>query len=157
MPEGVHLTDRGLFRVWSREVARFGDTDRQGHVNNAVFATFCESGRVAFLHPEEGPLAPPGHAFVIARLALDFRAELHWRDVVEIGTGVLGLGRSSFTLGQGLFRGENCVATAECVMVLTDARTRRPTPLPGGLRAHLEGFAIAPASARLREGVERFV
>jgi acyl-CoA thioester hydrolase len=31
---------------WARDVLRYADTDRQGHVNNAVFATFLESGRV---------------------------------------------------------------------------------------------------------------
>ena len=46
------LTDRGIFRFWSREVCRYGDTDRQGHVNNAAFATFCETGRVLFLYPD---------------------------------------------------------------------------------------------------------
>lgn len=130
------LTDRAIFRFWSREVCRYGDTDRQGHVNNAAFATFCETGRVLFLYPDE-PLAPPGCAFVIARLELDFRAELRWRDVVEIGTVVLALGRSSFTLGQGLFAGNACVATARSVLVLMDEATRRAASLPEDLRTRL--------------------
>ena len=74
---------------------------------------------------------------MIARLELDFRAELGWRDVVEIGTVVLGVGRSSFTLGQGLFADARCVATARSVLVLIDETTRRATPLPEGLRARL--------------------
>ena len=32
------------------ENIRYGDTDRQGHVNNAVYATYFESGRVDLLH-----------------------------------------------------------------------------------------------------------
>ncbi len=32
---------------------RYGDTDRQGHVNNAVFATFLETGRVEMLFARE--------------------------------------------------------------------------------------------------------
>ncbi len=67
------LADRSSYRFWTDERARYSDTDRQGHVNNAVFATFCESGRVAFLYGNGG-LAPPGYGFVIARLELDFRA-----------------------------------------------------------------------------------
>jgi len=69
---------RGLrFRTF--DTVRYGDTDRQGHVNNAAFATFCETGRVNFLFLAGHPLAPPGTSFVIARVAIDFRAELTGR------------------------------------------------------------------------------
>ena len=82
---------------------RFADLDRQGHVNNAVFATFSEVGRVAFMYDPERPLVSEGRSFVIARLLIDFRAELFWPGTVDIGTGVVRVGRSSFTLAQGLF------------------------------------------------------
>lgn len=109
---------------------RYADTDRQGHVNNAAFATFCETGRVEFLFDPERPLYPPGAAFVIARLALDLRAEVRWPGTVDIGTRVEQIGRSSLTLKQALFQGERLVATAETVIVLMDEETRRSTPLP---------------------------
>ena len=37
------------FVALSREKLRYSDTDRQGHVNNAVFSTFLETGRVELL------------------------------------------------------------------------------------------------------------
>ena len=43
---GPALSD---FPFHTREKLRYGDTDRQGHVNNAVFATFFETGRVDML------------------------------------------------------------------------------------------------------------
>lgn len=137
------LTDRTLYSQWSRDVLRFGDTDRQSHVNNASFATFCETGRVAFLCDPSAPLAPEGCQFVIARLVLDFRGEIMWPGSVDIGSGLLSIGRSSFSLGQGLYVGERCVATAETVIVLTDERTRRSTPLPDVVRAKLSTMVIA--------------
>jgi len=145
MPDPAQLTERASFRAWTRETARFADTDRLGHVNNAVFATFCESGRVSFLYDASKPLAPPGAVFVIARLALDFRAELHWRDQVDIGTAVLAMRRRSFTLGQGLFCRDACVAAAESVMVLMDEATRRAIELPDRLRADLAAY-LAPGA-----------
>ena len=33
------------FPLRTRDKLRYADTDRQGHVNNAVFATFLETGR----------------------------------------------------------------------------------------------------------------
>ncbi len=141
----TRLSARATYRQWAQDKLRYADTDRQGHINNAVFATFLESGRVSFLYDPEAPLAPPGCEFVIARLAIDFLAELHWPGVVDIGSAVLAIGRSSITIGQGVFSGDGCVATAETVIVLTDATTRRSTPLPEALRARLAALTIADA------------
>ncbi len=112
------------------ETIRYADTDRQGHVNNAVFATLCETGRVAFLYDPAQPLAPDGASFVIARLTIDFRAEIRWPGEVEIGTRIQSIGRSSMVLAQGLFQNGRCAATAETVIVLMDETTRRSRPLP---------------------------
>jgi acyl-CoA thioester hydrolase len=125
------------------ETIRYADTDRQGHVNNAIFATFFESGRVAFLYDPEKPLAPNGSSFVIARLVLDFRAEIHWPGSVAIGTRVASIGRSSFTLAQGIFQKERCVATAETVIVLMDETTRKSTPLTEEIVEKLQRFTGA--------------
>lgn len=136
------LTDRRLFPSWARDILRYGDTDRQGHVNNVAFATFCETGRVAMLYDWQNPMAPPGCSFVIARLILDFRGEIFWPGKVDIGTGVLSIGNSSFTLAQGVFVEERCVATSEAVIVLTDESTRRSTPLPQSVRDRLARLAL---------------
>jgi len=137
------LTDRAAFTLWTHDKLRYADTDRQGHVNNAKFATFLETGRVSFLYDPAAPLAPPGCEFVIARLTIDFRAELRWPGEVDIGSVIRTVGRSSATIGQGLFVGNQCVAAAETVIVLTDTTTRRSTPMPDALRARLA--ALIPA------------
>jgi acyl-CoA thioester hydrolase len=121
---------------------RYADLDRQGHVNNAVFATYSEIGRVAFLHDPARPLAVAGTSFVIARIEIDFLAELHWPGTVEIGTGVTRIGRSAFGLTQGLFSGRRAVAAVENVVVMTDGETRRSTPLPERTVALLEGLRL---------------
>jgi acyl-CoA thioester hydrolase len=122
---------------------RYGDTDRQGHINNAVFVTFLETGRVAAIHDPEGPLASPGCSFVIARVALDFRAELFWPGKVEIGTGVKAVGRSSVTFAQAIFQNGKCAAIAESVVVHVDGATHRSTPLGDAARARLDAMRIA--------------
>ena len=139
-------TERAAYSIWTSDTLRYGDTDRQGHVNNAVFATFCESGRVSFLYDEKLDLRGPDANFVIVRLELDFRAELFYPGTVDIGTRVLSIGRSSFRLGQGIFKGDLCAATAECVMVLVDDKTRRAMPLRPQLRRWLEARLHPSAS-----------
>ena len=76
------------------ETLRFADTDRHGHITNSVFAVCCQTGRVAFLEDPAHPIAPPGTQFVLARLDIEFRRELHWPGIVDIGTRVARIGRS---------------------------------------------------------------
>lgn len=141
-------THRALENYPSRISAdiRYSDLDRQGHVNNAVFATFSEVGRVAFMYDPERPLAVEGRSFVIARLLIDFRAELFWPGTVDIGTGVLKIGRSSFTLAQGLFNDGRLVATTEAIIVMVDKETRRSTPLPPQTLDILQGLMLTDLS-----------
>ncbi len=121
----------------AREKLRYGDTDRQGHVNNAVFATFLETGRVELLLNDETDLCGPNGAFVLARLLLDYRKEMTWPGEIEIGTNVASVGRSSLRISQALFQKDVCVATAESIVVLTDVTTRRSKPFSDEARAFL--------------------
>ena len=92
------------------------------------------------------PLASEGRSFVIARLLIDFRAELFWPGTVEIGTGVVRVGRSSFTLAQGMFSEGRPVATTEATIVMVDKETRRSTPLPPKTLDVLQSLVLADAS-----------
>jgi acyl-CoA thioester hydrolase len=122
-------TARSSYKIWTYDKLRYGDTDRQGHVNNAVYSTFFETGRVAFLYDKDLALAAPGCEFVVARLVIDFHAELFFPGNVDIGTRVLRIGRSSFTVGQGVFMADLCAATAEIVAVQMNTETRRSATL----------------------------
>lgn len=111
------------------EKLRYADTDRQGHVNNAIFSTMLETGRVELLYSSQPSLCAPGCTFVIASLQLDFLGEINWPGTVEIGTGVLSVGRSSVTMKQALFQEGACRATARTVIVQMDESSRKSSPL----------------------------
>jgi len=116
---------------------RYADTDRQGHVNNSVFSTALETGRVELLYAPDAGIVETNKSFVIARLELDFRGELTWPGEVAIGTRVEAVGRTSFTLVQALFQRERCVAVARTVIVQVDDETRRATSLSAAAAARL--------------------
>ena len=117
------------FPAHAYDKLRYADTDRQGHVNNSVFSTALETGRVELFHAPDTGIVEAGKSFVIARLELDFRGELTWPGQVAIGTGVESVGRTSITLTQGLFQHDRCVALARTVIVQVDDDTHRATPL----------------------------
>ena len=108
---------------------RFADLDPNQHVNNAVYATYFETGRVTLVKDRSFGLMPDGLAWILVRLDIHFRAELRWPGTIELGLGVAKLGRTSTSLEQVVFSGGRCVASAQAVTVLIDERTRKPTPL----------------------------
>ncbi|MCB8837633.1 thioesterase family protein [Aurantimonas sp. VKM B-3413] len=124
----------------STDKLRFSDTDRQGHVNNAVFATFLETGRVEILYDSGSPIAAEAGEFVIARLGLEFRAEIRWPGSVTIGTRVAAVGRSSVTLSQAIFQDGRCAALAETVIVQIDRQSRRALALSPQAAERLRGL-----------------
>ena len=111
------------------EKLRYSDTDRQGHVNNAIFSTILETGRTEFLLAPDAPFHEAGCAFVIARLQVDYLGEIQWPGRVEVGTRIHAIGRSSMTLDQGLFQNERPVAFAQTVIVQMNETTRRSQAL----------------------------
>lgn len=119
------------------EIVRYGDLDPQNYVNNAVFATFFESGRVTLFRDPANGLLVPGANFVLARSEIDFLRELRWPGTIEIGTGIAAIGRSSYTVAQAIFRDGLCAATGRATIVLIDDASRRPRPLPDDAVARL--------------------
>jgi acyl-CoA thioester hydrolase len=116
---------------------RFADLDPNQHVNNAVYATYFETGRVTLMKDRSFGLMPPGLAWILVRLDIHFRAELRWPGVIEMGLGVAKLGRTSATFDQVVFSEGRCVASGRSITVLIDETTRKPTPLTEDIIANL--------------------
>jgi acyl-CoA thioester hydrolase len=108
---------------------RFADLDPNAHVNNAVYATYFETGRVTLMKDRSYGLMPEGLAWIMVRLDIHFRAELRWPGVIEMGLGVSKFGRTSVTFDQVVFSQGQCVASAQSVTVLINETTRKPTAL----------------------------
>ena len=123
------------------DIIRFGDLDPQGHVNQAVFLTYFESGRVAMFRDQDLGIGVPGVTFVMVRMEVDYMKELRWPGTIEIGTGVAEFGRSSFKVGAG---------------DLPRRRLRCDRPRHAGLhgRQDAQGDAAAGRGHRAAEQVE---
>jgi acyl-CoA thioester hydrolase len=127
------MTERGNYPYFHREQVRFSDTDMIGHVNNVAYAAMVESGRIAYIQG-----VAPGLYMVMARIEIDYRAELHYPAAIDVGCMILRVGRSSLVVGNGVFHGDLCGATAVTTLVMIDKNTRRSTPIPAEARAALE-------------------
>lgn len=112
------------------DTIRYGDLDSQGHVNNAVFSTYFETGRLTMLWNADLGIAIAGATYVLVRTEIDFLQELHWPGAVTIGTAVAEFGRSSFTVMQAIFHNGTCAASGRATLVMLDSTSRRAQPLP---------------------------
>ena len=141
----MQLTD---FPFVTTDKVRYNDTDRQGHVNNAVFATYMELARVEVLHHPDLGLREDGASLVLARLVIDFRAEIHFPGEVQIGTRVGKVGRSSIAFENAIFQYGQLCGYGEAVVVLVDGSTKRSRPISDASRARLERYVAQGAAAQ---------
>jgi len=114
---------------------RFGDTDKLGHINNAVYASYAELGRLAFLQE----LGIEAATLILARLTIDFRRQVRLGDRCAIQTRVSRLGNTSFGLEQTLYANDEVAAEFEAVLVWFDYESQRPGPIPADVRDVLAG------------------
>lgn len=108
---------------------RFADLDPNQHVNNAVYASYFETSRVMLVKDVGNGLMPAGYSWVLVRLDIHFRAELHWPNPIEFGLGVIKLGRTSAAYSQVVFSNGRCIASAVATTVMVDHQSRKPSPL----------------------------
>jgi acyl-CoA thioester hydrolase len=108
-----------------------------GHVNNAVFLTYVESARFAFLkHLGVAPKLEDMN-LVVARIEIDFRAPVRLGDEVEISARVSRFGEKSFDVDHELRVEGRIVAEAKTVLVTYDYSKREAVPIPDAWREKL--------------------
>jgi acyl-CoA thioester hydrolase len=141
----IDLTRRESFRHWSPVTIRFSDQDSLAHVNNVALAQYFEVGRTAFVYDMIRAAACERQIeFILARLVIDFKRELHYPGAVEVGSRLTRLGTKSLTTGYGIFKGDACIATSDAVNVFYDMAARRSTEPPASVRALLERELESP-------------
>lgn len=117
---------------------RFADTDAMGHLNNAVYLTYCEMARIRYWSDVTGePLAARHHgaeSLILAEARITYRAQVFHTDVVTVETRATRIGRSSFVLEHRLTACEpggasRLVAVSDSVMVRYDYTVGRAAEL----------------------------
>lgn len=128
---------------------RFADTDAMGHVNNAVYLTYCEMARIRYWSDVTGePLAARHHgaeSLILAEARITYRAQVFHTDVVTVETRATRIGRSSFVLEHRLTAREpggepRLVALSESILVRYDYTVSQPAELDERFVDAMEAF-----------------
>lgn len=109
---------------------RFQDLDPLGHINNVAMAALFENGRVRFNRNLGLERRQPGERWLIASVSIDYVAEAHFPDPVEVMSGIGRIGSSSWDIYSAAFQQGVCVATCVSTLVLTDKAGPKPIPDP---------------------------
>jgi acyl-CoA thioester hydrolase len=120
-----------------RERVRFRDLDALGHVNNAVFLTYIESARVAFLVDLGAATSLEDMSIIVARIEIDFRAPVGFGDEVEVAVRASRFGDKSFDLEYELRVAGKVVAEAKSVLVGFDYEKGETVAIPDEWRERL--------------------
>ena len=102
---------------------RWRDMDAYGHVNNAVYLTYLEECRDAWVQKVLGGVADTWD-FVLARVGIDYRAQLTQDDgELTVRCAIASYGRSSIHTSEQILKSDGTVsATAEAVIVPRDPK-----------------------------------
>ena len=136
------LARRDSYAVFTPILVRIRDLDQQAHVNNSVIAAYLEEGRYRLLNftvRRQLPRDAVG-GFVVAEQTIRYLKEIRETGELTVGTRVDRIGNSSFAMGQGIFSGDTCMASALLTMVHIGRESRRGERLSEPFRAALEAY-----------------
>src|SRR4029078_635868 len=89
---------RAAFRFQHTIAVRFHDFELLGHVNNAVYLTFCEAARFAYLEAVTGDLHQSDLNLILAHISIDYRRPIGWGEAAQIAARTVAVGTKSFTM-----------------------------------------------------------
>lgn len=122
---------------------RFRDIDSMGHVNNAVFMTYFEEGRKAFLHKVLNIVDPADYPFILARLSCDYLRPIKLGDEVSLQLWIGEIGEKSFTFKYAIVDredGHKVYGKGQSVMVCFDYRKNRSTRIPAEFQERISPY-----------------
>jgi acyl-CoA thioester hydrolase len=134
---------RSAYRAFRTIGTRWMDNDAYGHVNNVVYYSWFDT--VVNAHLIENGALDIQHGAVIGLVVethCNYFSSIEFPQNVDAGLRVAHVGRSSVRYEVGLFaQGETLTAAkGHFIHVYVDRATRKPTQLPGALKAVLEAL-----------------
>ena len=134
--DAFRVADPERFRV---EVEiRYSDLDPNEHVNHARYLIYLEEARLAFrrlLDREAG--LPDQVTWPIAELTIRYLRSAVYPGSLTVELAPIHVGRTSFTLGYGIFDREGCVAVASNRSVCVDRANGQKVAIPASVAARL--------------------
>lgn len=135
---------RDQFRYWKTIEVRWGDMDAQGHVNNTVYFTYCESARVELLRKIgfKGKQAGLAEGPTLVHASCDFKRQVMYPAKLDVGLRVERTGERSFKITYGIFfhGSDEISAVATSINAWANYAEGRSVKLPEEIRSALAEY-----------------
>ncbi len=134
--DAFQTSDPDRFRIETE--IRYSDLDPNDHVNHARYLIYLEEARLAFRRSLDQEFGLPENViFPLAELTIRYRRSASYPGTLTVELAPTHVGRTSFTLGYGIFDRNGCVVVATQRSVCVDRTTGRPVPIQDNVAAHL--------------------
>jgi acyl-CoA thioester hydrolase len=133
------------YRYFVPITTRWMDNDTYGHINNVVYYSYFDSAANLFLIREGGlEIETAPIIAVVVESQCNYHEALAYPVALKAGVRVDKLGARSVTYGIGIFKeaGDVAAAHGHFVHVFVDRQTRRPAPIPEGIRGALQRIRV---------------
>ena len=132
----IEIVKRSDFKSFFDMKTRWKDMDALGHINNATFLTYLESGRIELVKKWDFKKPP----FIQASTKIDYLRQLSHPASVQIGQKISRVGHKSFDILTGIFEEgeEKPVAQAVTTLVGFDYESQKTVSVPEVIRQALE-------------------
>jgi acyl-CoA thioester hydrolase len=125
-------------RFATTTAVRYEDLDINGHVNHARYLAYLEECRLALRrHLDTALSLPEALGWAIGAINIRYHRTVLYPATVRVETQPIQVGRTSFTLGYGLYDDAHCAVTASSRSVCLDRATGQPVALPEALADEL--------------------
>ncbi len=135
---------RDQFRYWKTIEVRWGDMDAQGHVNNTVYFTYCESARVELLRKIgfKGKQAGLTEGPTLVHASCDFKRQVIYPAKLDVGLRVDRISQRSFKMVYGIFfhGTDDICAVATSINAWANYAESRSVELPEEIRSALAEY-----------------
>lgn len=123
-----HVADHRRFTITAE--IRYADLDPNDHVNHARYLIYLEECRLAFRRLLDRELGLPEQVtWPIAELTIRYIRSAAYPGSLRVELAPIHVGRTSFTLGYGIFDTAGCVAVALNRSVCVDRESGGKVPL----------------------------
>lgn len=125
--------------MWTNTLQpRFSETDALGHVNNAVLPVWFEEARTPIFKLFSPGMDITDWHLIVAKIDVEFLAEIFYGKAVEIRTYLNKIGNSSMVVGHEAWQEGKIVSKGTAILVHFDHKAKVSKTIPETVRSTLE-------------------
>jgi acyl-CoA thioester hydrolase len=111
---------------------RFNDVDKFGHINNTVYLTYYDLGKLEYFSESCPAINAEEYGIIIAHIEIDFLSQILASSTIAVQTAVTEIGHKSMTLVQQVIDRNSNEVKCYCksVIVAFDLATHETVAIP---------------------------